>query len=141
MLSLAIAAIAAGLGLRLLHERRRRETDLSDEDRTHFSRQDLRRGIGVAVLLVIAVGVLFGSRIAPSIAGHANLQFVWVWIAVMVLVLVLVTLALFDSLATRRYAMRHRRAMARELSEIARSAPRHNDIERNGPVPDSRPLP
>src|SRR5437764_11649933 len=64
-LSIAIASIAVILGVRQWSERRGRDGDLTDADRSYFAWQDLRRGIGVAVLLILAVGVLVGSRIEP----------------------------------------------------------------------------
>ncbi len=48
----------------------------------YFFRQDVRRGLGVAVMLMLAAGLYFGSRIPPRVAGHANLTFVQVWLAI-----------------------------------------------------------
>src|SRR5258707_15391194 len=65
VLSIAIAAIAVILGVRQWFERQVRELELSEADRNHFSRQDLRRWLGVLLLLILAIGVLVGSRIEP----------------------------------------------------------------------------
>ena len=122
--SLALAAgislIAAFLGLRQWYERRAREFDLSEADETHFARQDIRRVLGVAIMLVIVAILLVSSRLEPRINGKANLVFAELWVVVLALIVVLLMLALIDWLATRRYAARHRRAMIRESVEAIR---------------------
>jgi hypothetical protein len=122
MTSVGITLIAAFLGLRQWYERQAREQDLSGDDRGYFERQDVRRGIGVAVLLVIAVALSVGTRIPPKVAGRVNWAFVEVWLVVFALILVLLFLAFLDWIATRNYARRLRRSMARERIEMLRDA-------------------
>jgi hypothetical protein len=166
VLSVAIAAVAAILGLRQASERRTREPSTSEADRNHFSRQDLRRGLGVAALLLLALGILVGSRLEPRVridrheariegdqpapadepakrppASRANLRFVGLWVGVIALIPILLTLALLDLLATRRYAERHRRTLARERIELLRELrhaedPGDEDLHRPGPNHD-----
>jgi small-conductance mechanosensitive channel len=122
MMSLGIALIAAFLGLHQWYERQAREPDLSDRDRHYFFRQDVRRGMGVAVMLILAAGLSIGARIAPRVNGRANLTFVEFWLGVIGLLVVLIILAGLDWLATRLYARRKRQSMARERIELLREA-------------------
>ena len=164
VLSIAVAAIAVALGARQWSEQAARETDLAADDSKHFAHQDLRRWIGVVLMLVLAVGVFAGSRMAPSVptvpletgvrqgwqalAGpwveplvfrRANLRFVAVWAGLIVLIPALLVLALFDWLATRRYAQRQRRSMARERIEILRDTFRRPETRHNGYLLDADP--
>ena len=120
MTSLGITLIAAFLGLRQWYERQAREEDLSADDRAHFQRQDRRRGIGVAVMLFIALGLSVGTRIPPKVDGRANWTFIECWMVVFALIVVLLMLAFFDWIATRHYARRLRRSIARERIEMLR---------------------
>ena len=113
LISSGITLIAVFLGLRQWYEWRARESDLSDRDRRYFFRQDVRRGLGVAVMLILAAGLYFGSRIPPKVGGHANLIFVQVWLAISGLIIVMLGLALLDWIATRLYARRQRRVRSR----------------------------
>jgi hypothetical protein len=164
VLSITVAAIAVALGARQWSERAAREPDLSSDDRKYFALQDLRRWIGVALMLVLAVGVFAGSRMEPAVpavpmeagvrqswqalAGawieplvlkRANLRFVAVWTGLILLLPALLVLALFDWLATRRYAQRQRRSMARQRIEILRETLRRADTRHNGYLLDSDP--
>jgi hypothetical protein len=134
MISLGIVLIAAFLGLRQWYEQQAREPDLSDLDRAYFTRQDLRRGWGVAVMLILAAGLSIGTRIAPRVDGHGNLTFVVFWMGEIGLLAVLIVLAGIDWFATRRYALRHRRSMARERVKMLRDAIR--DSAKSQPEPD-----
>ncbi len=120
LMSTGIMMIAFFLGLRQWYEFRARDSNLSEVDRRYFSRQDVRRGLGVAVMLSLSLAIWVGSRVEPLIAGRANLSFLEVWLVVVVLILILLTLALFDWLATRIYARRIRRTLARERVELLR---------------------
>ncbi len=128
MISLGIVLIAAFLGLRQWYEKQARESDLSDLDRDYFLRQDVRRGLGVAVMLILAAGLSIGARIAPRVDGRANLTFVEIWLGEIGLLFVLVTLAGLDLLATRRYARQYRRSMARERIKLLRDAIRESAV-------------
>ncbi len=119
-LAAGLCLIALFLGLREWYERKARSSDLSPADYRHFWHQDMRRGLGVGVLLAIAVLALAGSRIEPRAAGRANVLFVALWFLVLTLIIVLLGLALADLLATRAYALRQRRQMLRESMEAIR---------------------
>jgi len=119
-LAAGLCLIALFLALREWYERKAREPVLSPADNRHFWHQDMRRRLGVGVLLAIAVLALAGSRIEPRAAGRANVLFVALWFLVLTLILVLLGLALADLLATRAYALRHRRQMLRESIEAIR---------------------
>ena len=120
LISSGITLIAAFLGLRQWYEWRAREVDLSEPDRKYFFRQDLRRGLGVAVILILAAGLYFGSRIPPKVADHANLRFVQVWLAIGALIIVMLGLALLDWISTRLYARRQHRELSSERRKILR---------------------
>ena len=120
LISSGITLIAVFLGLRQWYDWRARDSDLSDLDRGYFFRQDVRRGLGVAVMLVLAVGLYFGSRIPPQVAGNANLTFVQVWLAITSLIIVMLGLALLDWISTRLYARRQHRMLASERRKVIR---------------------
>jgi hypothetical protein len=126
MISLGIALIAVFLGLRQWYETQARESDLSEFDRAYFARQDVRRGLGVALMLILAAGLSIGARIAPRVNGRANLMFVEIWLGEIALLFVLIALAGLDWLATRRYARQYRRSMARERMKLLRDAIRES---------------
>jgi hypothetical protein len=165
MLSIAIATVAVLLGWRQWWEHRERAGSLSDADRRHFLRQDLRRTIGVLLMGILALGIYLGSRIPPRISdfpldadfrealravagawvvtwvnGQANPRFVAIWLVMFVVLGILLALALFDWRATRRYARRQRQALAGERLEILRETFQQRDTQRNGlphePGPD-----
>ncbi len=119
-LAAGLCLIALFLGLREWYERKARDPDLSPADNRHFWHQDIRRRLGVGVLLAIAVLALAGSRIDPQPADRANVRFVYLWLLVLTLIIVLLGLALADLLATRAYALRQRRQMLRESMEAIR---------------------
>ena len=114
-----IAVVALLLGWQWA-ERRHRGSDLSDDDRIHFRRQDVRRWVVAGALTLLAIGIHFGSRLPYKRDGRPNFTFVEVWLAVFVLIFILMGLALDDWLATRAYARRHRTAIVREGMEILR---------------------
>jgi di/tricarboxylate transporter len=120
VLSSAVVLIAAILALRQYLERRGRGPDLSEADARHFARQDVRRALGLGVMLLLAVGLVVGSRLEPRIAGRTNPLFLQVWLGVFFLIFVLLVLAMLDWLATRVYARRHRKAIFEERIEVLR---------------------
>src|SRR5262245_34431398 len=104
-LSIAVAGVAVGLGLSLRRERRGRTAYLSDDDHRYFARQDKTRGIGVAILWLLAIGVQTGSSMRPR---NLPTAFVFIWLINFGLILVLLALAFSDWRAIRQYARRHR---------------------------------
>jgi len=125
-MSLGIALVAVYLGLRQWYERKAREPDLSDADREYLSRQDVRRALGVAIMLILAAGISIGSRIEPRVNGRANLAYLEVWIGVIGLLIAMVALAGLDWLATSRYARRQRRFIAEERMKLLHDAIRES---------------
>jgi hypothetical protein len=107
-------------------DRRSRDPDQNDEDRDFFHRQDRRRHAGVALMVALALAIPAHSLLLSVLPGNSILRyspwsgliFAVIWLVVCVLVVFLLVLALFDLLATRRYARRHRRALAHERSKL-----------------------
>ncbi|WZO99783.1 hypothetical protein EP7_001396 [Isosphaeraceae bacterium EP7] len=113
----ALVALAAGalMAWQIRDRERRQFDDLSDEDDGYFRRQDRRRLIGGLVMLLLAVGVVVGTRIHPGEPRRPNFDFVRIWIGVGALLLFLLGLAMRDWIETRFYALRHR-----EIIRLAR---------------------
>ena len=100
------------------------------EDRAHFTRQDIRRRLGVGVMTAIALLVLAGSWISSRADDKVSLAFVILWLAVLALIVLLLILALADWSATRAYARRHRRQIFRESIESLRRHARESAATR-----------
>lgn len=145
VLTAAVLAVAAVLALRQRAERRVRAAGLTAEDRRYFARQDLRRLTGVAVLVLIGLGMTWGSQLDYRGDVPSKRLFLTVWLIVILLVLFLVGLALLDLLSTRLYARRHRRILAAERREALkaefpqRSAPQDRRRGSNGQPPPREP--
>jgi hypothetical protein len=136
-LSLGIAMIAVFLGLSQWYEWRARHPDLPEKDRSHFRRQDLRRAVGVFLLLWLALEIWAGARIPHQIGMRPNPTFLFIWLSVGIKLIVLVVLAMLDLLETRRYATRQRRSMILERLKLVRDA-RRDAAQRQAP-PFSEP--
>jgi len=126
-LATGIFAVAVSLLFWLRYEREQRDENLSEADLDHFSRQDRRRNIGLAILLILAQGIAVSPQIDRRVAGRPNLLFLLVWLAIFLLILLLLALAFVDLIATRVYAKRHREEILRarndlliEIEQIAR---------------------
>jgi uncharacterized membrane protein YciS (DUF1049 family) len=76
------------------------------------------------------MGLYFGSRMPPKVAGRANLTFVVVWLAIIGLIVVMLLLAFLDWLSTRLYARRHSRSMARQRLQLLRETLRKSRGDR-----------
>jgi hypothetical protein len=120
-LVIGVTAIAGGLVLRLWYERRHREKGLSEADSRHFARQDLRRSVVAAVMVLLAACIGLGSAVPHRVGRQPNPQFLAVWLAVIALIFVLIWLAILDWIATWLYGRRHRRAIDRARIEYLRS--------------------
>jgi hypothetical protein len=113
-MALGVILVAFFLGLWQWYETQGRDTDLDEEDRRFFRRQDLRRWSGIGLMLLLAVAIIIADRwedgqflqIAANVAGLIGL------------ILALLVLALIDSLATLRYARRHRRELTNEHAQL-----------------------
>jgi len=114
ILSLGVSVVAAGLLVWHRVDLSKREVDLCPEDATYFWRQDVRRVFVVILLILLAIGIYFGSRIDHRLNGKPNPRFLVTWLAVFWLVIILTVTAMIDWLATRRYARRHRKELVRE---------------------------
>ena len=117
-LAVGVVAVAAYFAVRQWLDRRRRDPGLSPEDADHYARQDVRRWAGSVIMALLAVGLVVGTRIDIRAGRPQRQLFSAVWLAEVVLLLVLPALALADWLATRRYARRHREALADERARV-----------------------
>jgi hypothetical protein len=120
ILALGMVVVVVGLLAWQMLDIRRREPDLSEEDRYHFRRQDVRRGVVAVVMLALAAGIYLGSHTPHRLHGRPNPLYLEIWVVVFGLLILLLALALIDWLATRRYARRHRSAIVREGLSILR---------------------
>jgi hypothetical protein len=120
LVALAVGGVAVLLTAWQLVERSHRETGMEPEDARYFSGQDRRRAWVALVLILLAAGIYSGSHTEHVVNRRPNPTFLAVWIGVFGLVLTMIALALGDWLATRRYGLRHRKAMIREGLEILR---------------------
>ena len=133
-LALGVTMIAAFLGLRQWYERKARGELDGPEEAAFFRRQDVRRWLGVGVMLTLAIEVYFGSWIQPRVGGRGNPRFVIVWLVVLSLIVVMLGLALADWLATRAYGLRKRKAIFREQIDELRQVIRQRVAERRGGI-------
>jgi uncharacterized membrane protein len=129
-LALGVVMIAAFLGLRQWYERKGREESESADDADHYRRQDVRRAVGVGMMLALAAEVFFGSWVEPWVGGRGNPRFVVVWLVVLSLITLMLVLALVDWYATRTYGRRRRKALFREQIEELREELHRRAAER-----------
>ena len=118
VLSSFVVLVAGLLGWREWVDRRDRAEELSPEDARHFGHQDTRRTLGLVVMVVLAVGLVVGSRVPIKVDNRTNPQFLAIWLGIFVLILFLLSLAMIDWLALRVFARRHRNEILRERIEI-----------------------
>jgi len=114
VLTAVLLVLAAYFALRQWRDHRHRDPDLSEADADYFARQDVRRWLGSVVMVLLAAGIGFGTRINPRANPAARRLFGWVWMGVIVLLLIWLILALLDWRAITAYARRHRQALAHE---------------------------
>ncbi len=127
VLSTVVLIVAALLGWREWRDRRDRDPDLSPEDARHYAFQDTRRFLGIVVMVLLAVGLVVGSRLPIRVGGKTNPQFLAIWFGVFLLIFVLLTLAMLDWVALRLFARRHRNQILRERIEILREEKRRRE--------------
>jgi len=132
LLSAFVVFIAAVLAYRQWRDRRLRDIHLDGAEAVYYTRQDIRRWLGVFLMTVIALGLGVGVRIPHILRGRTNPLFVQVWLGVFLLIFALLLLALLDWYATRRYAYRHRREILRERDETLRDVMRPRPYLGNG---------
>jgi hypothetical protein len=112
--------VAAFLGLWQWYDKRARRADADATDRLFFKRQDMRRTIGIGMMLLLAIAIFLvdppetsrDPRSLWQLAQLANLFFL------VVLIIGLLALALVDGLATLRYARRQRHELAQEHAKL-----------------------
>lgn len=124
VLSGLVVLVSAGLAWREWSDRLDRADNLSPEDARHFGHQDARRTLGLVVLVLLAAGLVVGSRVPPKLGGQTNPQFLLIWLGVFLLIFLLLTLAMIDWVALRLFARRHRNQILRERIEILREEAR-----------------
>jgi membrane-bound metal-dependent hydrolase YbcI (DUF457 family) len=113
LLSLAIAFFVLQY-----RERRQRGPELSPEDHAYFRAKDARRFSGSLLMTLIAVGMIAGLVLNPRRDPATRDAWAVTWIVVLVLVGLLMVLAVWDWMALRAYAWRHRRLLDRERSTV-----------------------
>ncbi len=129
VLSSFVVLVALFLGWREWADRRDRNPDLSPEDARHFGHQDVRRALGIVVMVILAIGLSVGSRIPHKLANKSNPTFLGIWLGIFLLILFLLTLALIDWIALRIFARRHRDQILRERVELLKPDRRPRKIE------------
>lgn len=129
VLALMVLLVAALLAWKEWSDRLERNPDLSPEDARHFGHQDLRRALGLGVMVVLAIGLVVGSRLPYKVGNKSNPQFLGVWLGVFLLILFLLMLAMVDWLAIRVFARRHRNQILRERIELLKPDKRPRKIE------------
>jgi hypothetical protein len=115
-------SVAVFLGLWQWYEKRARQEELDSVDREFFRRQDLRRWVGIGMMLLLAVEIFVVDAAAGEAAARSTRRLVQManLVGLVGLILGLLGLALVDAMATYRYARRHRRELANEHAEIMR---------------------
>jgi UDP-N-acetylmuramyl pentapeptide phosphotransferase/UDP-N-acetylglucosamine-1-phosphate transferase len=132
VLSGLVVLVAAGLAWREWSDRLDRSDDLSPEDARHFEHQDARRMLGLVVLVLLAVGLVVGSRVPHKVGGQTNTQFLLIWLGIFLLIFLLLTLAMIDWVALRIFARRHRNQILRERIEILKEEARLKKARETG---------
>lgn len=112
VIATGVLLVSAVFAWRQWVERMNRASGLSEADRDYFRRKDRRRLLGTTILGVIGVGMFVGSLIDFRANKAAGQRFVVIWIGVALLVCISLILALIDWVATRDFAIRHRRELA-----------------------------
>jgi len=81
---------------------------LTQDDRKYFLYQDIRRTTVIVILALLAIALIFGTRIPYKVGERPNPLFVQIWTGAIGLLMALVVLSSLDWAATRVYAKRRR---------------------------------
>ena len=114
LLGSTVFLVAIGLAARQWVEVRRRSPELPTWERRFFHRQDARRWSGSVLMVLLAVGLVYGNTLPPAHLGKVNPTFLKTWIGVGLALLALLGLALWDWLANRAYSRKILRNLDRE---------------------------
>ncbi len=118
VIAVVLVVLALIFAVRQWSARRTRDgEELSEADAHYLARQDVRRWLGSALMMIIAAGMIAGTRIDPRVSRTNLRLFAAIWIGICVLVCLLMLLAVIDWFAIRQYALRHRRALADQRRE------------------------
>ena len=143
ILAAFVGLVAVSLFLNQRRERRGRSADLSELDTRYFQRQDARRFLGSGLMLLLAFGLGFGSRIPVRLAGHGNPAYVQVWFGVIILLFCLLAMAMFDWIETFIYARRQHRDLAEQRLDLIRrhwpKAARRHELTDGSPPSNDAP--
>lgn len=139
-LAVALAALSIFFAWRQWLELSDRETQSDPANERYFLWKARRRFLGSALMLALAAGIGFGSQIDGRASRATARLFGWTWEIVALLVFILVILAVLDSIATFRYAIRMRRDLIRQRNEFLVSESIKHRHPRNGrpPPPESK---
>jgi hypothetical protein len=113
-LSVCVFALAAYFAYRQWVERRDRADDLSEDDARYFGGKDARRFGNSVIMSILSVGMVAGTLINPRDGDWQRRSWAGIWAAILLLVFALVLVALVDAIATFRYGLRQRQALADE---------------------------
>jgi uncharacterized membrane protein YphA (DoxX/SURF4 family) len=102
------------------HERRGRHAEWDPADRGFFRRQDLRRWVGIGMMLLLSVAIFAIEPSAQSEAPQTGRQIGQLANLVVLVALIagLLSLALFDAMATYRFARHQRRELKQEHAKL-----------------------
>ncbi len=110
--------VAVFLGLWQWFDKRARVVD--EVDCVFFRRQDLRRWIGIGMMLLLAAAIFVVDPTEPSLSPRTlgQLGQLLNLFCMIALIIGLLALALVDALATMRFARRHRRELSHEHAKL-----------------------
>jgi hypothetical protein len=114
--TIGILLVATFLGLWQWFDRRSRDPNPPPLDLDFYRRQDLRRSVGVAVMVALAFLLVVLS--IQALAVYSRMLWLILCTIVCALIVVLLTLAFFDAMATQRFARRQLKSLAQERTKL-----------------------